>query len=97
MPCRQPPFDLAAQRPVAVAAVGGELEEVFFLDPLLEFLRGEEVVVAAVYLALARRAGGRRDRQLEVGNRLQQLPDQRSLADPRGAGDDEDLWPCGRG
>ena len=33
------PLDLRAQGPVAVAAVGGELEEVFGLDPPIELLR----------------------------------------------------------
>ena len=34
----EPALDLGAQRPVAVAAVGGELEEVAGLDPPLELL-----------------------------------------------------------
>ena len=38
-PCVEPPLDLRAQRPVAVAAVGGELEEVAGLDPPVELLR----------------------------------------------------------
>ena len=71
--CLEAALDLPAQRAVAVAAVGGELEEVLLLDPLLELLRGEEVVVAAVYLSLARRPRRRRDRELEVGHALQQL------------------------
>ena len=47
------PLDLAAQGAVAIAAVGGELEEVLLLDPLLELLGGEEVVVAAVERVVA--------------------------------------------
>ena len=72
-PVGEPPLDLGAQRPVAVAAVGGVLEEVTVPGPAIELLAVEEVVVAAVHLALARLARGRRDRQLELGHAPQQL------------------------
>ena len=49
----EPALDLGAKRPVEVAAVGRELEEVALLDPLVELLRCEEVVLAPVLLALA--------------------------------------------
>ena len=79
-----------------VAAVGGELEEIVGVAALLELLLGEEVVIAAVALPLARLPGRRGDRELQVGDAFEQLLDQRSLADPGGAGDDEDLGrlPC---
>jgi hypothetical protein len=54
VPFVEPALDLRAQRPVAIAAVGGELEEVVLLDPALELLRAEEVVVDPVRLPLAR-------------------------------------------
>ena len=75
---RETALDLRAQGPVAVAAVGGELEEVLFLGALLELLRGEEVVIATVLLPLPRIARRRRDRELEVRDALQQLGDQAS-------------------
>src|SRR5205814_1225600 len=50
----------------------------------------EEVVVDAVDLARARGARGGRDAELELGHALAQRADERALADPRGAGDDED-------
>ena len=46
--------ELRVQRPVVVAGVGGELEEVFRRDPFLELLLGEEVIIAFVLLPLAR-------------------------------------------
>ena len=57
----------------------------------------EEVVVDAVALAGARRARRGRDAQLERGQPLAQRPDQRPLAHPRRAGDDEDLRHGGGG
>ena len=75
-------LDLGAQRSVAVAAVGGELEEVLGVDPLIELGAVEEVVVAAVLLALAGVPRGCRDRHLELRDAPQQLADQRPLPDP---------------
>ena len=57
----------------------------------LELVLGEEVVIDAVDLSLARVAGRRRDGEGEVGDADEQLLDQRPLADPRRAGNDEDL------
>src|SRR5207342_560989 len=74
-----------------VAAVGGELEKVVLLAAAGELLRRKEVVVDSVLLPGARLPGGRRDRELEVGAAIEQPLDQRSLADARGAGDDEDF------
>ena len=91
LPSREPPLDLRAQGPVAVAAVGGVLEELAVPGAAVELLAVEEVVVAAVPLAVARLPGGRRDRQLELRDPPQQLGDQRSLADPGRPGDHEDL------
>ena len=45
------------------------------------------MVVAPVCLALARRARGRGDRQLDAWTALEQRLDQGALSDPRGAGD----------
>ncbi len=85
------PLDLGAQGSVAVAAVGSVLEKVVFVGTARELLAAEEVVVDAVALALARSPGRRRGRELELGQALAQDANQRALADPRGAGDDEDL------
>ena len=74
--------ELRVQGPVVVAAVAGELEEVVGVAPLLELLLGEEVVVAAVLLSLARLPRRRRDRERQVGHAFEQLLDQRALADP---------------
>jgi hypothetical protein len=62
------------------------LEELPAREAALELLEREEVVVAPVLLAGPRRPGGGRDRQLELGQPLQQPADQRSLADAR--------WSC---
>ena len=50
----------------------------------------EEVVVDPVRLPQPRLTRRRRDGQLELGNAVEQRADQRSLADPRRPGDDED-------
>ena len=93
---REPPLDLGAKRPVAIAAVGGVLEEVVRVRPAVELGAVEEVVVArrlsSPSRGLARR---RRDRELELGDALAQLADQRPLADPGRASDDEDLRHAG--
>src|SRR5262249_54721724 len=52
-------LDLLAKRPVLVPAVARVLQELAGLDPAIELLRGEEVIVAAVDLALPRRPGRR--------------------------------------
>jgi hypothetical protein len=59
------------------------LEEVTARETLLELLEAEEVVVAAVLLAWARRAGGGGDREVELRKPLAQPLDQRPLADSR--------------
>ena len=85
------PVDLGAQRAVALARdVGDVLEEVALVDAADELGVGEEPVLAPVLLALAAQAGGRRDRDLELGHALEQGLDERALAGPRGAGDHED-------
>jgi hypothetical protein len=58
--------ELRAQSAVAVAGVDRVLDEVAAADPLLELLRREEVVVAAVDFPRAGRPGGGGDRQLEA-------------------------------
>ena len=73
----------------------GVLDEVTGGDPPLELPGVEEVVVDAVALARPRGAGRGRHRQLEAGDALEQAADQRALADPGRAGDDEDV-PHGR-
>src|SRR5262249_17764797 len=83
-------LDLRTQRPVAVAAVRRVLEERTLAREAVELVAIEEVVVAAVDLALARRAGRRRNRHLESRDVVEQPRDQRSLAAPARARDDED-------
>src|SRR5207247_2162637 len=80
-----------AKRPVAVAAVGRELQELPRRGAPIELVRGQEVVVPAVPLALPGRPGGGRDGQLQLRHAGAQLPDQGSLADPRRTRYDEDL------
>ena len=82
-------LELGAQRPVAAPGVVGVLDELARRDQLVELLAAEEVVVDAVALARARRAGGGRHRQLELRHALAQAADQRALADPRGPRYDE--------
>src|SRR3954452_5789803 len=66
-------------------------EELARLRPAVELVAVEKVVVAAIDLALARRARRRGQRQLEPGHALQQLADQGPLPDPRRPGDHEYL------
>jgi hypothetical protein len=75
-------LELRVQRAVVVAAVARELEEVVSVTPLFELLLGEEVVIAAVLLSLARLPRRRGDGEREVGNAFEQLLDQRTLAYP---------------
>jgi hypothetical protein len=70
-------------------------EEVPAREPLLELLEAEEVVVAPVFLALARLAGGGGDREVELREPLAQPLDQRPLADPRRPGYDEEAQTFG--
>jgi hypothetical protein len=73
-----------------VAVDVGPFQERVLLDQPVELVPGQEVVLAAVDLARAgrpRRAGNGQD---EIGNQLQDPLDDRPLADPRGAGDDEE-------
>ena len=90
-PSRGALLELGAQRAVAAAGVLGVLEEVALDDAAVELGVVEEVVVRAVLLPRARRARGRGDGELELGHALEQRADERALADPGGAGDDEDL------
>ena len=66
------------------------LEEVVGREAAVEFLLGEEPVVAAVLLARPARAGRRRDRELELRHSLHEEPCECALSLPRGAGNDED-------
>ena len=70
LPGCEAPLDLRAQRPVAVAAVGRVLQELAVAGPAVELLAVEEVVVAAVHLALAGLPGRGRDRQLQARHPL---------------------------
>ena len=83
--------DLRAERAGALMQKGDVLEELAVLDAAVELLVGDEVVVDAVDLTLSTRPRRRRDGQLEVGASLEQRLDERALAGPRGAGDDEEL------
>src|SRR5205814_2117428 len=71
--------------------IAGVLEEVSLDDAAIELGVIEEVIVHAVLLPRARVARGGGDGQLELGHALEQRADERSLADPGGAGDDEDV------
>src|SRR5205085_9165272 len=84
-----------AKRPILVPRVAGVLDELARGHPAVELLLVEEVVVDAVALAGPRGARGGRHRQLQPGDALHQSADERALADPRGAGDHEDV-PHGR-
>ena len=86
---RGAPLELGAQRPVAPARVLGVLDERALAQQRIELLVAEERVVDALLLARPRVARGRRDAQPEPGQLIAQQPDQRPLADPRGAGDDD--------
>src|SRR6202011_1436166 len=74
---------------VAMARVGRPFDEVAGGHAPVELLIGQEVVGAAVDLAGPRLARRRRHRQLQLGDPLHEAPDERALADPRGAGDHE--------
>ena len=74
-------LQLGAQRAVAVAGVDGVLHELAGGHAAIEVVLAEEVVVDPVHLARPRVARGRRDRQLEPGNPLQEPLYERSLAD----------------
>jgi hypothetical protein len=65
------------------------LDEVPAREALFELVKAEEVVIAPVLLARPRLAGRGRDRQVEVGEPLAEPLDQRSLADSRRPGYDE--------
>ena len=67
------------------------LEEVSLDDATIELGVIEEVVVHAVLLPRPRLAGGGGDGELQLGHALEQVANERSLADPGGAGDHEDL------
>ena len=78
-PARRRAVELGAQRPVAAPGVVGVLDELARGDAPVELLAREEVVVDAVALAGARRARGRRDRQLQL---RQRAPSARGSASP---------------
>jgi len=69
------------------------LEELAGIDAARKLLRGEEVVLAAVLLPGAKRAGGRGNGDREVRAARNELPDQSALAGAGRAGDDEEPWP----
>ena len=81
------PLELRPQRAVAVAGVARVLDELAGGEPAVEVLFGEEVVGDPVLLAAAGRAGGRGDRERELGVALAQRSDEGALANPGGAGD----------
>ena len=95
---RGAPLELRAQRPVAAPGVRRVLDE------LAGVARGARTPRRRGSGSRRRRArpargGARRgrDAQLELGQPLAQRPDQRALAHPRRAGDDEDLRHGGGG
>ena len=55
------------------------------VEAAYEVVASEELVPDGVLVTRPRRAGGGRDRQLELGDALEQRPDQRALADPEGS------------
>ena len=75
---------------VVVAVHQGVLDEAVLGDALLELLPAEEEVLNAVLLAATRGAGGGADRDPGAGQLLDGAAEQRALAGPRGAGDDEE-------
>jgi len=87
---RAEPIDLRIERPVSVADVVDPLEKLARLDPALELLLREEVVMHPVLLPgtpLARRRGyGRRELRETRPDELNQRP----LTGATRAGDDED-------
>src|SRR5207245_5148421 len=89
-------IDLGAKRPVAwPPGMRDVLQEGAFPDEPFELGLGDEVVLAPVALARPPLAGRRRHGELELGQTAEELPLERSLAGPRGAGDDDDR-PCAR-
>ena len=73
---------LGAERPVAVAAVLGVLDELADIDPSLEHVAREEVVVHPIHFARARIARGGGDREFEFRDPVAQCANQRPFADP---------------
>jgi hypothetical protein len=88
--CVEDPVDLRAQRAIAVARVLDVLEEGALRGPALELLLAQEVVVDAVGLPLPAPPGGRRDRDLELGEAGKDALDERSLPRARWSRDDDD-------
>jgi hypothetical protein len=86
----RPILDLGQERAVAIAGVGGVLEELTGLEPAFELLRGEEVVVAPVVLPRPRRPRRGRNRQAQARLTLEQRADEGALADARRTRDHED-------
>ena len=84
------PVELGRQRPVAAADERHVLEERALLDPGDELLLAQEPVLAAALLAGALRPRRRGDGDLELRLPFEQPFDQRPLAGPARAGDDED-------
>ena len=84
------PVELRAKRAVPMAGdVLDVLEELASRDAREELAVGEEPVLPAVLLPTPHRACGGRNRDLDSGNLLDELADQRPLAGARRARDDE--------
>ena len=77
-------------RAVAVKVNHGPLHKGILAHEPLERVIGHEVVVPAVHLARAPRAGRMGDREGEPGNPANEIPQDGGLADSRRAGDDEE-------
>ena len=90
LPVGGDPIELRRERAVTPADELDVLQETPGLDTLEELLLREEPVLAAVDLARSLRPRRRGDRHLELGQALDQALDQRPLAGPKRAGDDED-------
>src|SRR4029077_17715811 len=69
----------------------GPLQEPAGLDHVVELAAVDEVVVTTLVLTWPRPPGGGRDGQLQVGQSGQQPGDDRALADPRRAGEHDQL------
>ena len=83
-------LDSLLASPVPVAPELGVLHEPFVVDEVLKVLHLHKVVVYAVGLASAGRAGGVRDGEGEgVRVALEEEAVEGALADARGAGEDE--------
>ena len=88
-------LDRLDARAVVVAAKLGVLDEALLLHQVQELFLGDEVVLAAVLLAVAGRPGGVRDAEAEArGVLVEEALQHGGLAGARGPGDDDGAGVC---